>query len=48
MTGLEALEALIFTFQQLLKIAPSNELPGLKAALEAAKAVREDVTEELS
>ena len=45
MTGLEALDNLIFTLGQVVKIAPANEIPGLKAAIEAAKAAREDVTE---
>ena len=43
MTGLEALDNLIFTLSQLPKIAPPNEHPGLKAALEAAQAARADV-----
>ncbi len=45
MTGLEALDALIFTLQQLVKIAPASELPGLETSIEAAQAVRKDVTE---
>ena len=43
MTGLEALDNLIFTLKQVLKLAPANEIPGLKAAIEAAEAARSDV-----
>ena len=45
MTGLEALDSLIFTLKQVVKLAPANEIPGLKAAIEAAEAARADVTE---
>ena len=46
MTGLEALDNLIATLRELPKIAPPAELPGLAAALEAARAARTDVDEE--
>lgn len=46
MTGLEALDNLIFTLGQVLKLAPQGELLGLTAALEAAEAVRKDVDED--
>ncbi len=45
MTGLEALDNLIFTLRQLPLIAPSSEVSGLKAALGAAEAARADVDE---
>lgn len=46
MTGLEALDNLIFTLGELPKIAPLGEHAGLIAALSAAKAIRMDVDEE--
>ena len=46
MTGTEALDNLIATLIELPKITPLNELAGLHAALQAARAARADVDEE--
>ena len=45
MTGLEALDGLILTLKNVIKVCPANELPGLSAAIEMAEAVRQDVDE---
>ena len=46
MTGTEALDNLIFTLTQISERCPVREVAGLRAAIEAAKTARSDVTEE--